>query len=190
MKVLDIGCGKGNSLDNIKFIGWGKYWFKNKSDYYIGIDIDENALKDARKNGYDVIRYDLESGRLPFKDEIFDRVLAQDILEHLHSHIEIRNETYRVLKPRGMLYVKVPCETSPNLWRDYAHKRGYTEQSIKKFLKDGGFVIQKFKIYKRTALLTINPVFAIKSLMLVIISKILNHDYTTYSYHILCSKSE
>jgi len=186
--VLDLGCGEGNSLNGIKFIGWNEYMPKNKSNF-IGLDINKDGLKKAKLQRYNSIVYNLETGILPFKDKVFDYIIAQDIIEHLHSHIKIRKEIYRVLKKKGTLYVKVPCETSPNLWRDYTHKRGYTEESIRQFLEDGKFNIQKFKKYKRTCLLTKNPSFAIKSLLSIIISKVLDHDYTTYSYYLLCSKS-
>jgi len=179
--ILDLGCGEGRKPEFSEM--------ELRYDHLrVGIDLKIEKLKKAKGKGIEAILFDLENKTLPFKDSIFDTIIAQDIFEHLSTHIYIRDEIYRVLKPDGKLYVKVPCETSPNLWKDYTHLRGYTEESIKQFLHDGNFVILKFEKRKRAHILTKNLIHAIKSLLLILISKILDHDYTTIAFYVLCRK--
>ena len=41
----------------------------------------------------------------PYKDEIFDEVYANNVLEHIKNLDTFANECYRVLKKRGRLYI-------------------------------------------------------------------------------------
>ena len=45
---------------------------------------------------------------LPFKDNIFDAVISEAVLEHVHSPNRVVSEIYRVLKPGGYICVAVP----------------------------------------------------------------------------------
>ena len=131
MKILDLGC------DNCE---WAENEGYTKHDY-VGLDIDEKALKIAKSNGHSVMKHDLEGGVLPFKDNIFDVVLAKDVLEHIYSFIDITKEINRVLKLNGKLFVSVPAEFSFILWDDYTHKRAFSVRGITSLLCDCGFHI-------------------------------------------------
>ena len=132
-KILDLG---GNNCE------WAATRGYTKHDY-IGLDINEKALKIAKSKGHNVMRYDLEAGKLPFKDDVFDMVIARDVLEHIYSFIDITKEINRVLKRNGKLFVSVPAEFSFILWDDYTHKRAFSEKSITALLQDCGFHIDK-----------------------------------------------
>jgi len=180
--VLDLGCGEGRSPE----VSWRELEYDDH--FRVGTDLNIEKLKKIKTMSMDVILFNLEDKFLPFRDGVFDLVIAQDIFEHISSHIYIRDEVYRVLKSGGKLYVKVPCETSPNLWKDYTHRRGYTEESIKQFLQDGNFAILKFEKRTRAHILTKDLIHAIKSLLLILISKIVDHDHTTIAFYVLCQK--
>jgi SAM-dependent methyltransferase len=45
---------------------------------------------------------------LPFKSEIFDKVIIQQVLEHVQSYEKVLEEVYRVLKSSGKVYIEVP----------------------------------------------------------------------------------
>jgi ubiquinone/menaquinone biosynthesis C-methylase UbiE len=45
---------------------------------------------------------------LPFKDESFDAVICNAVLEHVEKPKEVLKEIYRVAKPRGQCYISVP----------------------------------------------------------------------------------
>lgn len=124
MRVLDVGCGRGEILRHCMSLGIEAY----------GIDYAEvaaqmtreviraeqaAALDDAqRPTAAGVCRSDAKY--LPFPAAHFDRVLMFDVVEHLHPWelAAALRETRRVLKPNGRLIV----HTAPNRWYDaYAY---------------------------------------------------------------------
>lgn len=132
-KILDLGCNNCEWAENEGY---------TEHDY-IGLDIDEKALKIAKSNGHHVMKYNLEQGSLPFKSNIFDMVLVKDVLEHIYSFIDITKEINRVLKVNGKLFVSVPAEFSCILWDDYTHKRAFSIRGVSSLLQDCGFHIDK-----------------------------------------------
>lgn len=137
-KVLDIGCSDCLFADMLGV---------DKEDY-CGIEYNEKSISIARRKGYNIKKYDLESGKIPFKNGCFDVVIAKDIIEHLHSFVSIVKEINRVLKPGGKAFVCVPSEWSYFLWNDYTHKRAFTPHSIKQLFVDNGFGIKRIKNYR------------------------------------------
>ncbi|MBJ69572.1 MAG: SAM-dependent methyltransferase [Acidimicrobiaceae bacterium] len=49
-----------------------------------------------------------DATRLPFHDNTFDRIIASEVLEHIHNDEDALDELYRVLKPHGILAITVP----------------------------------------------------------------------------------
>ncbi|MCL2819350.1 MAG: class I SAM-dependent methyltransferase [Oscillospiraceae bacterium] len=96
MKILDVGCSTGIQTAMI-----GCH-FKE----VIGIDIDKNAIKYAKKNyEKDSIKFILaDSMNIPFQDCIFDVVLCTHVYEHVPDSIRLLYEINRVLKPGGICY--------------------------------------------------------------------------------------
>ena len=45
---------------------------------------------------------------LPFKDECFDLILCNHVLEHIVDDIKAMEEIYRVLKPKGKAIIQIP----------------------------------------------------------------------------------
>lgn len=58
-------------------------------------------------DGVDVV-HDLNTFPYPFADAFFDEVHASHVLEHLDRPFVVMRELYRVLKPGGLLRIKVP----------------------------------------------------------------------------------
>jgi SAM-dependent methyltransferase len=113
MKVLDVGCGRGEIL---------RHCAEQGADVY-GIDYSAVAARIASDltsddGGAAVMMADAKI--LPFVSGSFDRVLMFDLVEHLHPW-ELRQaliEVRRVLHPRGLLII----HTAPNAWYDrYAY---------------------------------------------------------------------
>ncbi len=123
MRVLDVGCGRGEILRHCMRLGVEAY----------GIDYAEAAVRmsrvvvDAEKRGLSGETREARAGvclsdakRLPFPDGFFDRVLMFDVVEHLHpwelheAMLDIR----RVLADDGRFII----HTAPNRWYDtYAY---------------------------------------------------------------------
>jgi ubiquinone/menaquinone biosynthesis C-methylase UbiE len=112
MRVLDVGCGRGESL----------IWLTRQEAEAWGLDYAIEALRLAMgaievanlEAGHRYCLLAANARHLPFLSESFDRVLMLDIVEHLHPW-ELKQalgEVWRVLKRGGKLVV----HTAPNLW--------------------------------------------------------------------------
>jgi len=96
--LLDGGCS------------WGycTRFFKQKCGRTYGIDTNEDFIKIAAKR-YPQIQFQ-KSGleKIPFKDEYFDVVVLNDVIEHVEDEKESLNEVCRVLKEGGCLIMTTP----------------------------------------------------------------------------------
>lgn len=76
---------------------------------------------------------DLKKHPLPFKDEEFSVVLADNLLEHLDDTIGIMAEIHRVLKPGGTAIIRFPYHLHPAAWVDPTHKKCLIEETFRYF---------------------------------------------------------
>ncbi len=130
--ILDLGCGTGAMSQELQHYG-----------RVISLDRAEPALQLARTRGLkNLCIGDAEA--LPFKPQLFDLVVALDVLEHLDKDLSATQEIARVLKPGGIALVTVPA--CPLLWSDHDvalhHRRRYTFRQLHKALEKGGLRVQ------------------------------------------------
>jgi cyclopropane fatty-acyl-phospholipid synthase-like methyltransferase len=122
MRVLDVGCGRGEILRHCARLGANAYGI----DYAeVAVDLSQDLIQSAggspvSGSAAKMAVYQADAKRLPFPSAAFDRVLMFDVVEHLHpweldaAMAEVR----RVLRPGGMYVV----HTAPNRWYDaYAY---------------------------------------------------------------------
>lgn len=86
--------------------------------------------------GVDVVfDLDLIPGiHLPFRDEMFDKVCAEDVLEHVERPIDVVCEFWRVLKPGGTLWIRGPAWNAQDiLWSDLTHRRAFAPRTFDGF---------------------------------------------------------
>lgn len=57
----------------------------------------------------------------PWEDSSVDEIVAHDIIEHLPNKIFTMNELWRVLKPGGVVRIKVPTTDGTGAWQDPTH---------------------------------------------------------------------
>lgn len=101
-RVLDVGCGTGELLDQIRRAG---------NPEIIGVEPSARAAGFAR----DDRKLDVRTGTLEqhqFPDCSFDTVLLSHVLEHLPSPSSTLAEISRILKPDGVVIVWVPNANS------------------------------------------------------------------------------
>ena len=68
------------------------------------------------------VAWDLENLPWPWPDESFDVIVACAVLEHLRINvIESVTECWRILRPGGVMHVKLPYWNSANSFRDPTH---------------------------------------------------------------------
>ncbi len=112
MRVLDMGCGRGEIVLHAARLG----------AEVVGIDYSADCLRltgrtlevSSDKDRDRVTIRQADATALPFGDEVFERVLMLDLVEHLHDWQLSRalQEAYRVLIPQGYLVL----HTLPNRW--------------------------------------------------------------------------
>jgi SAM-dependent methyltransferase len=61
----------------------------------------------------------------PFEDNSVDEIHFYHVLEHLHDPIRKLEEIHRILKPGGVLYMRVPHFSSMGAFTDVTHVRPF-----------------------------------------------------------------
>lgn len=99
--LLDLGCGTGGLLETAG----------RRAGAVVGVDIAARWLVVARRrleqDGlHPVLLVCACAERLPFPDESFSAVVAEDVLEHSQRQSELLREIRRSLTPRGLALIR------------------------------------------------------------------------------------
>ena len=97
-KILELGCGEGSLTYEIKVITDAQVY---------GLDISSSSIKLAKKKGIIARKADLNKG-IPFKDNVFDLVFSNQVIEHIYNTDVFLKESFRVLKKGGYFIVITP----------------------------------------------------------------------------------
>lgn len=100
-KILDLGCGPGNSTENL--------FEKYSQSTVIGFDSDDNMLQKARSThrnlefvkGYAPIDFDKLNGK-------FDLVFSNACIHWIKNQEELIDEVYKILNDKGIFAVQIP----------------------------------------------------------------------------------
>lgn len=93
IKILDLGCHDGEYTKKIaKASGSNNVW---------GLEIMPDNASKAKKNGIKVVIGDLEK-KFPFRDNEFDVIHSNQVIEHVKDCDFFMKEVYRILKPGGV----------------------------------------------------------------------------------------
>lgn len=97
-QVLDIGAGAGivSSMN-----------FRGVAGRVCGIDLDPRV----EQNPFLDEGHIADAGSIPYPDETFDLVFADNVMEHLEDPVSVLKEIRRVLKPDGEFLFKTPNRT-------------------------------------------------------------------------------
>lgn len=79
--------------------------------------------------------------KMPVRNNHFDSIICNAVLEHVPDPIPAIHELYRVLKPKGYLYLCIPFMQPEHL--NPGDYQRYTKDGITKLVKDAGFKIIK-----------------------------------------------
>lgn len=101
LTILDLGSGEGGT--SIVLSG------KNK---VIGYDLNLIRLKRQKNNSENYLRINGDALRLSLKNNSFDLIILQDVIEHLPDVNSLINEIWRVLNPGGIVYISTPNKRS------------------------------------------------------------------------------
>ncbi|AFS48008.1 methyltransferase family protein [alpha proteobacterium HIMB5] len=158
---LDIGCGPGTFISLLK----------NKLS--IGIDISSKQINFAKnKYGSKKRKFLLLKKDIPSKNNFYNSVSLIELIEHLSDKkiSKLMNETYRVLKPGGKVYITTPNYLSlwpiieifvnkfSNISYDHQHINKFNKYNILKIINP-----KKFRVKKIESFMLISPFLAIFS---------------------------
>ena len=115
---LNLGCGFA------KKIGW------------VNVDAFDNCKPD--------VKWDLNKFPYPFKDEEIDYIYCSHILEHVEDLFKTIKELERILKPGGVLHIRVPHFSNGNGYNDLTHKRFFGWFTFKQIME--GYYNQRFNL--------------------------------------------
>ncbi len=99
MRILEVGCGFGETLGRIRYLSPGVKVY--------GIEITEKVAEIANKK-FPVMCDNIETMDLPFDERSFDYVIFADVLEHLVSPYAVLNKIYPYVKNDGHVLASIP----------------------------------------------------------------------------------
>lgn len=139
-KILDMGCGPGYFIDEMKERGYTDV---------TGVTLSPGDIKICEEKGHKIAKYDLTflPQRDGYYDESIDFIFLRQALEHSPYPIFTLMEYNRVLKQGGKLYIEVPA---PNCERRHEfnpnHYSILGEQQLMALIVRTGFRIEKFNV--------------------------------------------
>jgi len=150
-KVLDIGVVQ-HDVSKYNDPKWLHRAICKYSSRSVGIDIDQDGVQFLINKGYDVVHADAQNFDLR---EIFDVVIAGDIIEHLGNAGGFIESVKRHLKPFGLLVISTP---NPFWWKTLLrvllignpvphpqHTCWFCEKTIVQLLRRHGLSMEKIQ---------------------------------------------
>lgn len=135
-RLLDLGCGNGDFLVFARELGWD----------VMGLDVDKGAVKATLSKGINAQLGSIESLN---KEDMFDMITLNHVIEHVYNPVELIQECYKHLNPGGKLWLETPNINSIGLniykkyWRGLEPPRHlilFNVSSLSKILRDAGFL--------------------------------------------------
>jgi len=139
MRLLDVGCGRGEFLERMHQQGW----------HVAGLDVSEPVVRRIREE----LGLRAVLGTLPHPElvpESFDVVTMWQTLEHLHRPLDVLVHARELLAPGGRLIVSVPnIESLPFRWFGTAwnglelprHLTHFAPRTLTEMLRRTGFEV-------------------------------------------------
>jgi len=136
--ILDIGCATGALIASLRGKGWR----------VTGVEISPSAIYAKNERKLDVRDIPLEENHFP--DNSFDVILASHLIEHLNEPKSFLEETYRILKTNGSLFITTPdisgfqSRLFGSRWRSaiFDHLYLFSRRTLSKMLKTAGFKVE------------------------------------------------
>jgi SAM-dependent methyltransferase len=117
-KILNMGSGK-NFRDDCVNIDKNIAWKPDiVFDLNLPIGVDGAQAFETKRFGWIV-----------FNPNMFDRIIASDVLEHIEKLVVCMESCLRLLKVGGVMEIIVPYDLSLGAWQDPNHVRAFNQNS-------------------------------------------------------------
>jgi 2-polyprenyl-3-methyl-5-hydroxy-6-metoxy-1,4-benzoquinol methylase len=100
LKVLEIGCGNGATLLELKRTG--------KASEIFGIEITEGSIKDLKGKLNGLAVGNIEEIELDYPEGYFDIIIMGDVLEHLFDPWSVLKKIKKYLNQKGRIVASIP----------------------------------------------------------------------------------
>ena len=140
VRVLDIGCGFGESLG----------YHQARGCEVCGVEADENIRRVAEKFGYKVHVGLFDPGE--YEENYFDYVTMSQVIEHVTDPLQTLRGIARVLKPGGLAILSTPNANGWGAgifgrrwinWHAPYHLQFFSMRSMKLAAEQAGLVVEK-----------------------------------------------
>ncbi len=148
VRVLDIGCGFGESLG---------YHAARGCDVY-GVEADENIRRVAEKFGYNVYVGLFDSEQ--YEPAFFDYITMDQVMEHVTDPVKTMQGVAQILKSGGKAILTVPNANGWGArvfgrkwinWHTPYHLQFYSKQSLRKLSEEAGLEIESVQTITASA---------------------------------------
>lgn len=141
-RVLDIGCGSGTSLLEIKNMDAEPY----------GTEVDENIRPISKELGLNVEIGNIDNSNYP--DNFFDIITISQVIEHIPDPVSFINKTKKKLKDNGEIILSFPNTNSVFRfifrekwinWHVPYHQNHFSRENIKILAERTGLRIKRIR---------------------------------------------
>ncbi|MBI2112758.1 class I SAM-dependent methyltransferase [Candidatus Woesearchaeota archaeon] len=136
-EILDLGCGNGE---------YSFLMAQEKANNVTALDSSPELQGEIQKVLHDKKIFNIsvahgDAHHLPFKENMFDAVFCNTVLEHVENPQQVISEIFRVLKPEGTAIISIPF--LQEIHADPYDFQRYTPFGLKNILERQGFLIKK-----------------------------------------------
>lgn len=100
LNILDLGSGEG---------GTSKLFSQN--NFVISYDLNYQRLL-RQSSDSNIQKVQADARVIPFKENSFDLIILQDVIEHISDYEILLEELKRILKKNGVIYLSTPNKNS------------------------------------------------------------------------------
>ena len=143
-KILDLGCGTGDTLILLKKLGWNTY----------GIDIDKQAISIGINRGLKNVKLGTYKDLATYPDNYFDAVRLYHVIEHLDNPALCLSLIRKKLKKNGELILGTPNMESlmSKIFKPYwynldspRHLFLFSPRTLKKLAEKEGYLVKNIE---------------------------------------------
>lgn len=143
-KMLDLGCGTGDTLILLKKLDWDVY----------GMDMDKNAITTAKKRGLNNLKLGTYNNLDEYPDNYFDAIRLYHVIEHLDDPSLCLKLIYKKLKKGGELIMGTPNMDSlvSKIFKSYwynldspRHLFIFSPRTLKRLTEKNGFSVKQIE---------------------------------------------